>query len=212
LKDPSLLKYIFESGIAFLTFDGCPFIDMVIPLRILNKADVEGVTSTEFEHVPMLLSIKYDNHSTSAQMKEECDAMKERAKMDGIDKALCLLIIFTSDGPANSSTTDDELEMKGSEKVSKLVMEGVVARVVRVPSTDEFGLAAAYNALAQHERDAMLFMAHPYLMAHGPGKDNGANANAEMALCGFSASDEWKQDYNALRDAMTRRSSGQAKP
>jgi hypothetical protein len=91
-------------------------------------------------------------------------------------------------------------------------MEGVVARVVRVPSTDEFGLVAAYNTLAQHERDAMLFMAHAYLMAHGPGKDNSANVNAEMALCGFSASDEWKQDYNALRDAMTRRSSGQAKP
>jgi hypothetical protein len=59
--------------------------------------------------------------------------------------------------------------------------------------------------MIQSERDAMPYIAHPYLMAHGPDTDNGNYLKAEMGFCGFSASTEWKQEYNAVRNDMTLR-------
>ena len=50
LGKESYLKSIFNSGIAFYVFPGCPTIDMVVPLRI-----TKGTTT---EHIPMFVSIK----------------------------------------------------------------------------------------------------------------------------------------------------------
>ena len=62
------------------------------------------------------------------------------------------------------------------------MMESVVAKVVRIPSTDVFGLTAAYDAVIQSERDAMLYMTHPYLMAHEPDTDISDYLKAEMVF------------------------------
>ena len=68
LGKESYLKSIFNSGIAFYVFPGCPTIDMVVPLRI-----TKGTTT---EHIPMFVSIKCRAYVSDKAMIEACKKMK----------------------------------------------------------------------------------------------------------------------------------------
>ena len=205
--EQSFLKYIFESGNAFFPFQGCPLVDMVIPLRVRKGNDA---TCTEFGYVPMLVSIKYDNELCSEAMEKICEALKEKAETDQVGRAFCLLVVFSSDIPAESaksSRVDQGYELKESERISDHLMEGVVlAKAVRIPLTDVFGLTAAYKAMTPtFQIDAQLFASHTFLMSHGPDEmeEDDVDLKAESALRGLSLSVETKGKYNALRRALT---------
>jgi hypothetical protein len=55
LKNQTFLSHIYESGVAFYVFEGCDYIDMVVPLRIMVDGET---TSPKYEFVPMLVFIK----------------------------------------------------------------------------------------------------------------------------------------------------------
>jgi hypothetical protein len=205
LKDQPFLKHIYESGIAFYTYQACPLIDMVVPLRIRKVIDGDDVgdtrPGTEYEYVPMLISVKCQQNFSQKQAQDECNAMKERAETANMNKAVCLLIVFGSNEDSQYSGDIGMIDV--SETVSGLVLEGVVSKAIRIPSGDVFGLTAAFNDMtptAQVETE--LITSHPFLMGHGPDVDENDDLKAENALRRQS-SKRWTDEYNDLRDAMT---------
>jgi hypothetical protein len=125
--------------------------------------------------------------------------MKKQAKKDGLDRALCLLIVFGSEEEADQFEGDIAITHKDT-RVSDLLMTGVVAKAIRVPTDDMFGLGTAFNArFSSAQIEAELFASHPYLKAHG---SNTAELKAENALR-IESNPHWKDTYDGLRAAMT---------
>ena len=193
-KEPDFLKYIYESGIAFYTCNNCAMIDMVVPLRI--KSNVKG-SIDGFCYVPMLISIKSRQEFTQSEADAVFRNMTKRAKADGLERALCFLIVFgsspgTKPFEGNFSLTND------SVKVSDQLMNGIVMKAMRVPYNDEFGLSAAFNAkptTAQLEAD--LFASHDFLNAH----TSDGNLTAPSALYS-GASVDLINKFKSLWDAL----------
>ena len=194
LNNETFLKHIYESGIAFYVFDGCEMIDMVVPMRI--KSD-EGKFDG-FSYAPMMVSIRSRIGYTQNEAEEECEKMKVRAREAGMTRALCLLMAFGSESDAVPFT--DAIEIKKHEAVSDLVMNGIVAKAIRFPNDDEFGLDAAFNAMVSNTQvEAEIFGSHNFLKGYGPNNDE---LVAEKALRGKS-SDKIKVLYNNILAAMT---------
>lgn len=200
LGKESYLKSIFNSGIAFDVFPGCPTIDMVVPLRI-----TKGTTT---EHIPMFVSIKCRAYVSDKAMIEACKKMELKAKKDKLSRAVCLLISFGSDGGKTVHNPDPEVGIsdyvfKLGQQISQLVLAGGgVSRGVRIPSDDDFGLTNAFKHMTPAaEIDSELFSCHTYLRAHGGRDDNGDYLNAEAALRKGSYS-KYEKDYTSLRKAL----------
>ena len=125
--------------------------------------------------------------------------MKKQAKKDGLGRALCLLIVFGSEEGADQFEGDIAITYK-AKRVADLLMAGVVAKAIRVPTDDVFGLGTAFNArFSSTQIEAELFASHPYLKAHG---SETAELNAEKSLR-VESYPRWKDKYGALRAAMT---------
>ena len=79
-------------------------------------------------------------------------------------RALCLLVAFGSECGAIPFT--DEIAINKHEPgVSDLVMTGIVAKAIRVPHDDDFGLGAALNAMVSNtEVEAKIFGSHNFFM------------------------------------------------
>ena len=202
LGDQSFLKRIFESGVAFYVAEGCDLIDMVVPLRI-NREHAEGdccLTRPEYEFVPMLVSIKCQWSFSQSMAEEVCHAMTTRADTSGLNKALCLLIVFGSN-PDYTQFTGDIALVHAAGPVSQLVKtRGIVSKAVRVPGKDVFGLTDAFRDMTPDSQvNSELYSAHSFLMAHGDVTHE--DLNAENAMC-VSSSTAWKDKYNDLRAAM----------
>ena len=160
LNDQDFLKHIFESGIAFYTFAGCDMIDMVVPMRI--KSDDEG-NIDGFCYAPMMVSIRCRVEYTQNEAETECKEMKDRATEAGMTRALCLLIVFGSEEEAVPFTGDIEIKNDATD-VSDLIMAGVVAKAIRVPTDDEFGLSATLDAMVSRTQVvAEVFASHQFL-------------------------------------------------
>ena len=84
-------------------------------------------------------------------------------------RALCLLVSIGSESNAVPSFTA-EIEIKEHEMgVSDLVMNGIVAKAIRFPNDDEFGLDAAFNAMVSDTQvEAENFGSHNFLKGYGP--------------------------------------------
>ena len=198
LQDPSFLKYIYESGIAFYTFDNCPLIDMVVPLRIKSKA---GGNINGYCYVPMLVSIKCHRDFSQRQAETECWEMKQKAAKSDLKRALCLLVVFGSEEDAKPFDSDIAIVENTTTKVSDLLMTSVVAKAIRVPTKDEFGLAAAFDSMVSSTQvKAEIFAAHNFLKAHGP---SAPELKAEKALREKSLR-EFEAPYTGLRSALTK--------
>jgi hypothetical protein len=193
-KDQVFLKYIYESSIAFYTCNNCALIDMVVPLRIKSQEEgsIEG-----FCYVPMLVSIKSRLQFTQSEANTVFQNMTKRVKTDGLENALCLLIVFGS-SPGTGPFKGDFALTKDSMKVSEQLMKGIVMKEMRVPYNDEFGLSVAFNAkpsTAQLEAD--LFASHDFLNAHGS-----ADALNTTSALYSGASVELKDKVMALWKAL----------
>ena len=207
LSDQCFLKHIYESGIAFYTCNNCPVIDMVVPLRIRRDGE-----SIEY-FAPMLVSIKCHTSFTQTQANLECKKMKDRAIKDGLGKALCLLIVFGSGKAkpfADFETADtvvtqkSDLGIKGSSVSDLLLEKGLVAKAIRIPFDDKFGLSALFNDMTPIGHiDSELLAAHTFLMAHQKAKDEKVDdvLNSRKALYSH-ATVSWREDYTLLRNAM----------
>jgi hypothetical protein len=165
LSDQSFLKQMFETGIAFYTYNGCPLIDIVVPMRIKSDevGNIDGCC-----YAPLLVSIKCQSDFKQRDAKAACEAMKGKAMMDGLERALCLLIVFGSEEEARAFKGDIAISKKAT-KVSDLLLTGVVAKAIRVPTEDVFGLNVVFDARVSHSQiEAELFASHGCLKAHGP--------------------------------------------
>ena len=221
LAKESFLKHIFESGLAFYVYQGCSDIDMVVPLRIRK-----GGESSTSEFVPMFVSIKCLADFSDEQMNKSCYELKCKAESDNLPKALCLLISFgskqahsttdpfadTARGAKPKTKAGEEAEvpipepidyaLKEGEKISQLVSGGgIVARTIRIPLEDVFGLTNAFKQMTPAaEIDSEVFSFHTYLMAHG--LDGNADLDAEVALRKYSYQ-AYAEDFKLLKKAMT---------
>ena len=195
-KDPDFLKYIYESGIAFYTCNNCALIDMVVPLRIKSngKGSIDG-----FCYVPMLISIKSRQQFTQLEADKVFGNMAERADADGLERALCFLIVFGS-SPGTKPFEGNFSLTKDSMKVSEQLMNGIVMKEMRVPYNDEFGLSAAFNAKptpAQLEAD--LFASHDFLNAH-TSDDNLTASSALYSGVSAGLTSKFTALWNALKN------------
>ena len=206
LGNDTFLKNIFDAGIAFYVFPGCRTIDMVVPLRITN-----GVVT---EYIPMFVSIKCRAHYSDQAMIKACKKMEQKAKRDKL-RAVCLLISFASDGskvdhnldpeafpePVSRGTDISEYLLQQGQQIAHLVLAGgVVARGVRIPSGDEFGLTTAFQHMTPAaEIESELFSCHSYLKAYGD--DANKDLHAETALRKGSYF-KYENDYTSLKKAM----------
>ena len=163
LNDQDFLKQMFDSGIAFYTYDGCPMVDIIIPLRIKSD-DVGNIDG--FCYVPMLVAIQWKGGIDKSHSETACKEMKDQAIRDGLDRALCLLIVFGSEAEAKPFEGDIAIK-RDSTEVSDKLMTGIVAKAIRVPAEDAFGLAAAFDARIPKQSVDDLLSYHPYLKAHG---------------------------------------------
>ena len=200
LQDQSFLKYIYESGIAFYTFNGCPLIDMVVPLRITTneRGHING-----FCYAPMLVSIQCQKEFSQRKAETECWEIQQKATASGLTRALCLLVVFGSEEDAIPFYGDIAIMESTTTKVSDLLMAEVVAKAIRVPTNDEFGLAAAFDSMVSSTQlEAETFAGHNFLKAHGPST---SELIAEKALRKKSLP-ESKVKYTGLRSAITRSS------
>ena len=189
LTDQCFLKHIYESGIAFSTCHRCPLIDMVVPLRIQTQIKTKkrhgGGTSTEVTFVPMLVSINCHESFSEGDADKECQKLKARATKDGLSRALCLLIVFGSsqNTPLKSVTPRKKGEL--FEDVYDVLTKGnkVIAKTIRVPLDDEFGLSALFNDMTPPgQMDAELLSAHPFLKGHGRSPDPIPNETKDDVL------------------------------
>jgi hypothetical protein len=85
--------------------------------------------------------------------------------------------------------------------MSKLLEKyGIVAKAIRVPHNDVFGLTDAFRDMTPDSQvNSELFSSHSFLMAHREGTDT--ELQAENALCA-SSGETSKKKYNGLFDAM----------
>ena len=202
LKDQGFLSQMYESGTAFYTFDGCPLVDMVVPLRI--RSDEEGNVDG-FCYAPMFVSIKCRRNFGHGDAQTACANMTKRAINSGLDRALCLLIVFGSEMEADPFKGDIAIN-EDLTAISDQVTNGVVAKAIRLPNNDEFGLGVAFDAMVSSAQiEAELLASHPYLKAHGPdtadNKEDYTDLQAEKAMR-TKSSNYWKDIYGALRNAM----------
>ena len=193
-KDESFLKYIYEAGIAFYTCNNCAVIDMVVPLRI--KSEVEG-NIDGFVYAPLLVSVKCHGNFSQRKAEKECKKMTKKADKV-LEKGLCLLIVFGSEETATPFIGDVALTQ--NEDISDNLMKGVVAKAIRVPTKDKFGLAKAFNAMVSTTQvEAELFACHTFVKAHGP---DATDLTPEKALRNKSLQ-KFAAKYKDLRAAMT---------
>ena len=88
------------------------------------------------------------------------------------------------------SSPDKEKE----PRVSQLLLQGgIIAKAIRVPHTDVFGLTVAFRDMTPDSQvNSELFTSHSFLMAHGEGKTANPKTHvdlkAENALCAGSGS------------------------
>jgi hypothetical protein len=80
---------------------------------------------------------------------------------------------------------------------------GVVARTLRIPFNDVFGLTDAFKQMTPAAEIASeLFSSHSYLMAHG------SNATKDLSVTSAlrqRSPEKYVNDYTLLRKAMTER-------
>ena len=93
------------------------------------------------------------------------------------------------------------------EQISELLSGGgILARAIRVPLKDAFGLTNAFKQMTPAaEIDAELFSSHTYLKAHG-NDDDDKDLDGVVALRQGSYS-KYGEDYELLRRAMTGKTS-----
>ena len=98
----------------------------------------------------------------------------------------------------DTSTSPDTDKML---PVSKLLEKhGIVAKAIRVPNNDVFGLTDAFRDMTPDSQvNSELFSSHSFLMAHREGTHE--ELQAEDALCA-SSGETWKEKYYDLFDAM----------
>ena len=207
LKDDSFLKHIFESGVAFYVFEGCPLIDMVVPMRV-NRQDGDPDARPKISYVPLLVSIKSLLELDQSEAEKACAAMKQKASNSGLTVALCLLIAFGSESPSSNYTGEIAIQ-SGTAKVSRQLLDchgkgHVIAKAVQVPTDDVFKLTEMFLQMTPDSQvNTELFSSHSFIMAHGDGRSKSTDLLADKAVCATSRS-KWKQKYGDLRKAMTK--------
>jgi hypothetical protein len=193
LADQSFLKHVYESGTAFFVFQGCPLIDMVIPLHI------ETATGTKSEFVPMLVSIQGPLSVGPEKAEDICAAMKAKATAGGLKKALCLLIVFGSEGSERAPQTAPH----ATTEVSEELIRGIVTKSIFVPENDDFGLSGTFHAMTPIAKvHAEMFASHPFIMAHGGNQVDSDELDADKALRKMSLQ-VLVDKFNSLRKALT---------
>jgi len=193
-KDEFFLKYIYEAGIAFYTCNNCAVIDMVVPLRI--KSEDEG-NIDGYVYAPLLVSVKCHRQFSQRKAEKECKKMTKKAEKS-LEKGLCLLIVFGSEETAAPFIGDVALTQ--NEDISDNLVKGVVAKAIRVPTKDKFGLEKAFNAMVSTTQvEAELFACHTFVKAHPP---DATDLTPEKALRNNSLQ-KFAAKYGDLRAAMT---------
>ena len=125
--------------------------------------------------------------------------MAKRTDADGLERALCFLIVFGS-SPGTKPFEGNFSLTKDSMKVSEQLMNGIVMKEMRVPYNDEFGLSAAFNAKptpAQLEAD--LFASHDFLNAH-TSDDNLTASSALYSGVSAGLTSKFTALWNALKN------------
>ena len=197
LKNQTFLSHIYKLGVAFYVFEGCDYIDMVAPLRIIVNCET---ASPKYEFVPMLVSITSMWACQQRHAMTACKNMKEFAESSGLTRALCLLISFGSN-PNSEPFSSDITIAPGSGSVSKLLQEdNIVTRAIRIPDDDVFGLTKAFlDMTPESQVNSDLFSSHSFLMAYRDAKYDELNARGAVCARSNAAS---RSKYDSLRDAM----------
>ena len=112
---------------------------------------------------PLLISIKSHYYFGPADAAIECKRMVDEADRSGCKQALCILIVFGS--PTNSN--DGEWAFDDAA-VWEMVSGNIVARVLRIPVDDAFGVTDAFVELTSGGAETgEVAASHPFIRAHG---------------------------------------------
>jgi len=197
LINSTFLEHVYSSGTAFFVYDGCPSIDMVIPMRL----DDEPTKKPMF--IPMLVQIKScmsfaKSKETKAlnKMKSEMEALKERPQREKIP-VLCLLIVL---GETNTEGSKKNI-IDSKQVCDKLIKGDDEYIIIHIPGDDEFSLSQALNdmiPIAQLKTE--LYTSHPFLIGHGDDKE----LVAENALRSKPGK-EFTTEYEHLRRGLTKK-------
>ena len=175
LGEQMFLERLYKSGVGFYVFAGCKTIDLVFALKCSVGQDTT--------YIPLFVSVKSRLYFAPGDAQKECQKMKTKAGNANIDCALCLLVVFGSD-----TNTDDK-----DYKVTESCMEElsgedniILAKVLRVPTDDVFGLSRAFFDLTAAKLEkAEILSSHRFLGDHALSQkslsaDDSTEATIEM--------------------------------
>ena len=169
LKDGVFLENMYKTGVGFYVFAGCSVIDLVFALRVSVTASKEGsdptthtASSTQYNYIPMLVSIKSRTKFCPKAASIECDKMK--AKLETTEfGALCLLVVFGS----HVNSNDNDYTLNARSVVKELAKGDVVSKVLRIPTNDKYGLSESFLGLTEiHDEMSEALASHSFLGAH----------------------------------------------
>jgi len=149
--------------------------------------------------------------------EEACDKMKKQTEESNLQGALCVVLVFGSQGSGKESVGPSGTESDAAsvshegedpprtERVSQKLVEGVVVtKVIQVPEDDVFGLSEALEYLTPTAQVyGELYGSHPFLMAHGVASDSEDELAAPKAMRTRSPT-VLMDHYEKLRQAVVR--------
>jgi hypothetical protein len=167
----SLLKHLYESGTAFYAFPDCPDFDIVAAIRytINKKGDPET-----FSFAPLLISVKAKEKFSPGDATLNCQAMEQKLKNTNCHRGVGLVVVIGS-----SYSPDDKLrKLKTSDITGLFDSSGfnkakVIAKVLRIPIDDQFGISRALIELTSAKEEfTEIFSSHDYVCAHATDSQN----------------------------------------
>ena len=178
LGEQMFLERLYKSGVGFYVFAGCKTIDLVFALKCSVGQDTT--------YIPLFVSVKSRSYFAPGDAQKECQKMKTKAGNANIGCALCLLVVFGSD-----KNTDDKDYRLTESCVEELSGEDniILAKVLRVPTDDVFGLSKAFFDLTAAKLEkAEILSSHHFLGDHAlsqkslatPSADDSTEATIEM--------------------------------
>ena len=161
LGKQGFLQNLYTSGVGFYVFEGCSVIDMVFALRVQENDQNDQPT---YYYLPLFVSVKSRKKVDPSYAKTECLKMEEKAKTAKCKVgALCLLVAIGAAAKSN----DGEYTLQSTSCVHDLLEKKIVARVLRIPVEDSFGITAALQDMTSPATErSEVFASHNFIGGH----------------------------------------------